>query len=440
MSQSEVTAPTSVEDVDQSTRLRALFSSAIGGAVEWYDYFLYGTMAGIIFGPLFFPSTHPAVSLALSFASFALAFVVRPIGGIIFSHIDDRVGPQKTLIATLFLMGGSPVLMGLLPTYASIGVWAPILLTSLRLVQGLALGGEWGGGLLLAVEYAPRTKRGLYGAVPQTGALFGLALGALAGSVTTGLFSEEGFRSIGWRIPFLLSIVLILVGLWIRTKVGETPSFAKVKAEHHEARVPIVETLRHQWRAVLITIGAKLIETATFFTFATFTISYASQTLKYRQGVVLNAVLISAVLAIPVMLFMGSLSDRIGRKRVYVGGVIAIFVFAIPYFWLLSLKNTFALVAALIIGFSIIWSTYGAVLGTLFAESFTADVRYTGISLGYQVGAALIGGPAPLIATALLVAYHNNYVPVGIFLMIVAVVSLIAVSFAKERRGADLDE
>ena len=440
MSQPGTAAPTTVDEVDQPTRLRALFSSAIGSAVEWYDYFLYGTMAGIIFGPLFFPSSDPAVSLALSFASFALAFLVRPIGGIVFSHIGDRVGRKKTLIATLSLMGGSTVLMGLLPTYASIGVWAPVLLTALRLIQGLALGGEWGGGLLLAVEYAPRSRRGLYGAVPQTGALFGLALGALAGSVTTALFTDEGFRTIGWRIPFLLSIVLILVGLWIRTKVGETPSFTKVKAEQHQARVPIVETLRHHWRAVLITIGAKLIETATFFTFATFTISYASQTLKYRQGAVLNAVLISAVLAIPVMLFMGSLSDRIGRKKVYVGGMVAMFVYAIPYFWLLSLHNTVALVAALIIGFSIIWSTYGAVLGTLFAESFTADVRYTGISLGYQVGAAVIGGPAPLIATALLAAYGGNYIAVGIFLMAVAVVSLIAVFFARERRGADLDE
>ena len=427
------------DDVDPRTRLKALFSSLVGGVVEWYDYFLYGTMAGIIFGPLFFPSTDPTVSLALSLASFALAFVVRPVGGIIFSHIGDRVGRKKTLVATLSLMGGSTVLMGLLPTYDTIGVWAPILLTTLRLIQGLALGGEWGGGLLLAVEYAPRDKRGLYGAVPQTGALFGLALGALAGSVTTSLFSDEGFKTIGWRIPFLLSVILILVGLYIRSKVGETPSFVKVKAEKHEAKVPIVETLKHHWKAVLTCIGAKLIETATFFIFATFTISYATNTLHYSQGTVLNAVLVSAVLAVPVMLFMGSLSDRIGRKKVYVGGVVAMFVFAIPFFWLLSLGNVAALVVAIIIGFSVIWSSYGAVLGTLFAESFSADVRYTGISLGYQVGAALIGGPAPLIATALLAAYSNSYVPVGIFLMLVAVVSLISISFARDRRGADLD-
>jgi len=429
---------TTSEEVSPRTRLRAVLASGVGGVVEWYDYFLYGTMAAIVFGPLFFPATDPTVGVALSLASFALAFVVRPLGGVIFSHIGDRVGRKKTLVVTLSLMGGSTVLMGLLPTYDSVGIWAPILLTALRLIQGLALGGEWGGGLLLAVEYAPREKRGLYGAVPQTGALLGLALGALAGSITTAVFSDEMFRSVGWRIPFVLSVVLIAVGLWIRNKVGETPSFQRVRAEKTEAQVPIVETFKHHWRAVIITIGAKFIETATFFIFATFTISYATNTLGYAQGAVLNAVLVAAVLAVPVMLFMGRLSDRIGRKKVFVAGVIAIFIYAIPFFWLISQKSVPLLIVALLIGFSIIWSSYGAVIGTMFAENFSPDVRYTGISLGYQVGAALIGGPAPLIATALLVKY-DSYLAVGVFIMIVAVVSLVAVSFARDRTGVDLD-
>jgi MFS family permease len=236
-----------------------------------------------------------------------------------------------------------------------------------------------------------------------------------------------------------LSIVLILVGLWIRTRVGETPSFRKVKAEGTEARLPIAETLRHHWRAVLITIGAKFVETATFFIFATFTVSYAVGTLGYQKSTTLNAVLTAALVAIPVMLFVGSLSDRIGRKKIYIAGAVAIFIYAIPYFWLLSQRSTFALYLAIIVGFGVIWSMYGAVLGTLFAESFSANVRYTGISLGYQVGAALVGGPAPLIATALIVEYHGSYVPVGVFIMLTAVVSLVAISFAREVRGRDLD-
>ena len=423
---------------DLANRQRALVGSAIGSAVEWYDYFLYGTMAGIVFGPLFFPSTNPNVSLMLSFASFALAFVVRPVGGILFSHIGDRIGRKKTLVVTLSLMGASTMLIGLLPQYATIGVWAPILLTLLRLIQGLALGGEWGGGLLLAVEYAPKDRRGLYGAVPQTGALFGLALGSLAASVTSSVFSDAQFQSFGWRLPFVLSFILVLTGLWIRNRVDETPSFRKVKSEARAVKVPIVETFRHHTRAVLVTIGAKFIETSTFFIFATFTISYAAR-LGYSRGVILNAVLLSAVLAIPAMLFFGSLSDRIGRKKVFVGGVILMALYAVPYFWLLSQKSVLLLNVACIIGFSIIWSTYGSVLGTLFAESFSANVRYTGISLGYQIGAALVGGPAPLIATALLVAFNDHYAPIAVFVIACAAISLIAISFAKEMRGRDLD-
>jgi metabolite-proton symporter len=424
--------------ISEADRRRALVASAIGSAIEWYDYFLYGTMSAIVFGNLFFPSTDPLTSQLLALASFALAFLVRPIGGIVFSHIGDKIGRKKTLVMTLAIMGLSTVLMGLLPTYAQIGVWAPILLTALRLFQGLALGGEWGGGVLLAVEYSPSNKRGLYGAVPQTGALFGLALGNVGTSILSGVFSEDEFLSYGWRIPFVVSIILVGLGLWIRNHVDETPSFKKVSAEHKEHRVPLFDTIEHHWRAVLIVIGAKVIETSTFFFFATFTISYLVER-GFARAHALNIILIAAVLAVPVMLYFGALSDRIGRKKLFMLGTLAIMVYIFPYFWLLNQGSGPLAALAVVLGFSLIWSSYGAVIGTLFAESFPPDVRYTGVSLGYQVGAAIVGGPLPLIATALLAYYNGSYVPVGVFIVGCGVVSLIALAFLKDRTGAELD-
>ena len=389
-------------------------------------------MAALVFQKLFFPNDDPYVSLMLSYASFGLAFLIRPIGGVLFSHIGDRIGRKKTLFITLSIMGGSTVLMGLLPDYQTVGIWAPILLIFLRLLQGLSLGGEWGGGLLLAVEYAPKNKRGFYGSIPQIGAMIGLSLASLSASLLTNLLSEEAFLSYGWRIPFLLSIVLVVVGLWIRNSIGETPSFKKVVESGEQVKVPLFETLTKHWRAVLTTIGAKFIETSTFFIFATFTISYAVDTVGYDRQDALNGILYAALLAIPVMMIVGSISDRIGRKKMFIAGIIAMFIYAIPYFWILSFKTPLAITLAIIIGFAIIWPMYGAILGTLFAESFSANVRYTGVSLGYQVGAALVGGPAPLIATALLVKFNNSYIPIGIFIMLCAVVSLIAILFTKE--------
>ncbi|MDR2332848.1 MAG: MHS family MFS transporter [Burkholderiaceae bacterium] len=431
--------------ISDADRRRALFGSAVGSTIEWYDYFLYGTMSSIVFGKLFFPSDDPVTSQLLALASFALAFLIRPIGGIVFAHIGDRVGRKKTLVMTLSIMGLSTVLIGLTPTYESIGIWSPILLTLLRLLQGLALGGEWGGGVLLAVEYSPANKRGFFGAVPQTGALFGLALGNLVTSGLSMAFSEEAFLSYGWRIPFVLSIVLVMIGMWIRNKVEETPSFRKV-AEQAKAnpaaaatkKLPLMETLTQHWRPVLIAIGAKFVETSTFFLFATFTISYLVG-LGYKRVEALNIVLIAAVIAVPVMLYFGALSDRIGRKKVFVWGTIVIALYAGPYFWLLNQGSAVISTLAVVLGFSVIWSTYGSVLGTFFAESFPPNVRYTGISLGYQVGAALVGGPMPLIATALLARYHGSYVPVAVFIALCALVSLIAISFTKDRTGQPLD-
>jgi MFS family permease len=428
---------TDVELIDSRTRARALMGSAIGSAVEWYDYFLYGTLAGIVFGPLFFPSDDPLTSTLLSLASFALAFVVRPIGGIIFSHIGDRIGRKKTLVMTLSLMGASTAAMGLLPTAAQVGATAGVLLTVLRLIQGLALGGEWGGGVLLAVEYSPRDKRGLYGAVPQTGALFGLALGNLTLSVLNSILSEEAFLSWGWRIPFLLSVLLVAFGLWIRHAVDETPSFRKVTQSRQTAKVPLAEVFRTQPKAVLIAIGAKLIETSTFFIFATYSVAYAVS-LGYTRVQALNAVLIAAVVAVPCMLAIGRLSDKVGRKKLYLIGIILAVVYIVPYFWLMNRLDPVVLTLSTVVGFAVIWSIYGALLGTFLAESFTADVRYTGISLGYQIGAALVGGPAPLIATAL-VGRTNNYPAIGIFIGICAVLSFIAVWFSRDRTGAVLD-
>jgi len=424
--------------LDARTRRRALWGSAVGSTIEWYDYFLYGTMSGLIFGPLFFPSDNAAVSQMLSLATFALAFVIRPFGGVIFSHIGDRIGRKKTLVITLSLMGVSTVLMGVLPTYAAIGLAAPILLTVLRVLQGVALGGEWGGGLLLAVEYSEKNRRGLYGAVPQTGAMLGLALGNIAVLASDAVFSDDQFESFGWRIPFLLSAVLLVVGLWIRKKIDETPSFKKVVESGTKAKVPLVETFRnHRW-TVLMATGAKVVETSTFFIFATFTLSYAVS-LGFERSTVLNAILVSAIVGFGAMLAVGAISDRIGRKRTFLGGTVAIFVYAIPFFWLLNQGSVVLLYVACLIGFGLIWPIYGALIGTLLAESFTPDIRYTGSSLGYQIGAAIAGGPAPLIATALLTAYDGAYVPIGLFVMTCAAISFIAVSFAKERAGQELD-
>lgn len=437
-SPANATAPQPAIEVSASDRRRALWGSAVGSTIEWYDYFLYGTMATAIFNVHFFPSEDPLVSSMLTFASFALAFVVRPIGGVIFSHIGDRIGRKKTLVITLTLMGVATMLMGVLPNYAAIGIAAPILLTLLRLVQGLALGGEWGGGLLLAVEYAPRNRRGFYGAVPQIGALAGLALGNIVTIAARTVFPEEAFESFGWRIPFLLSGVLLVVGLWIRSRIDETPSFRKVRAAGTTQKLPIATVLRKHWREVLLSTGAKFVETSTFFIFATFSISFAVG-FGYDFGTILGFLLVGSILGIGGMLFYGGLSDRIGRKKVFIGGSIAVAIFIFPYLAMLSSGNIALTGTAMIVSFAVIWPAYGSLIGTVLAENFAPEIRYTGASLGYQVGAAIVGGPAPLIATALLAAFTGSWVPVAFFVVFCAIVGAISVALVKTRHNEELD-
>lgn len=417
---------------------KALIASLIGSSIEWYDYFLYGTIAALIFSKLYFPSEDPVVGLMLAYTSFALPFFIRPLGGIIFSHIGDKIGRKKTLVMTLSLMGGATVLIGLLPTYEMIGIWAPILLIVLRLVQGLGIGGEWGGALLLATEYAPPKKRGFFGSIPQMGVTIGLLLGTLSISLMT-LLPNAQFEAWGWRVPFILSALLVFIGLWIRNGIDETPAFKEAKESGTISKVPLIDTFKYHWKEVLIAVGAKVVETAPFYIFGTFIISYATGTLGFERSSTLNAVTIATLVTTIMIPFMGKLSDKVGRKPLYIGGTIAMILFAFPYFYLLSLDSVLWLTVATVIGLGIIWAPITAVLGTMFSEIFSTSVRYTGVTVGYQLGAAIAGGTAPLIATALLSAYNNSFVPVALYIIGAAIISLIAVSFTKETRPIDTD-
>lgn len=417
---------------------KVLVASLVGSSIEWFDYFLYGTVAALVFNTAFFHSDDPTVGLMLAYASFALSFFIRPLGGVIFSHIGDKIGRKKTLVLTLSLMGGATVLMGFLPTYDQIGVIAPILLILLRLIQGIGLGGEWGGALLLAVEYAPKEKRGLFGSIPQMGVTVGLLLGTLALSLMT-LLPEAAFMSWGWRVPFILSAFLVIFGLWIRKGIEETPSFKKVQEKGEVAKIPFIETMRTHWKEVLIAVGAKVVETAPFYIFGTFIVSYATSQLGFSRTATLNAVTIATIVTTILIPIMGRQSDKVGRKKLYVGGTILMMLYAFPYFWLLHQGSVALLIVATILGLGIIWAPITAVLGTMFSEIFKSNVRYTGITLGYQIGAAVAGGTAPLVATALLATFNDSYVPVALYIILTAAISLIAVATVRDRKNEALD-
>jgi metabolite-proton symporter len=415
---------------------RALLASMIGSSIEWFDFFLYGSLAALVFNKIFFVSNDPVVGLLLAYLSFGLSFFIRPLGGIIFSHMGDKIGRKKTLIVTLSLMGGATFLIGLLPDYNTIGMWAPILLMLLRLCQGIGIGGEWGGSVLLAVEYSNKSNRGFYGSIPQLGVPVGMLLGTVCIAFLSSM-PEEQFLGWGWRVPFLLSAVLILIGLWIRKGIDETPAFKEAQKRGDIPKVPLFHTLRYHWRAVLITAGAKFAETGPYYIFATFVIAYATKYLGYDTITVLKAVAIANLVTIIMIPCMGKLSDKIGRKPLYIGGTVAMILFAFPYFYLLSLQSALWLTVATVIAIGIIWAPLEAVMGTMFSEIFSTKIRYTGISVGNQLGAAVFGGTAPMIALALLTAFNDSWVPVAIYIVVAGVVSLI--SLAAIREGKDLE-
>src|SRR5215510_5541961 len=424
-------------DPSESKSTKALVASLIGSSIEWYDYLLYGTVAPLVFVNLFFPMTDATSGLLLTYVTFALPFFVRPLGGVVFSHLGDKVGRKITLVFTLVLMGTATFLIGCLPDYAALGVLAPILLTTLRCIQGLGVGGEWGGALLLAVEHSSPHNRGFFGSVPQMGVPIGMLLGTVALSAVS-VLPEPSFLAWGWRMPFLLSAVLVFVGLWIRQGIDETPTFRQAKEAGQIARVPLVEILRHHWRAVLQAVGLKVVETAPFYVFSAFAVSYATLYVGFDKRVALNAVTLAALFTTVTIPLMGNLADRVGRKPLYITGTLAIMAFAFPYFWLVSLGSPLWFTVATVVALAVCWAPTTAVLGTLYSEIFSTQVRYTGVTLGYQMGSALAGGTAPLISTFLLEQFGHSWLPVAGYLVLVSGVSLCCIAVMRESWNADL--
>jgi MHS family shikimate/dehydroshikimate transporter-like MFS transporter len=412
-------------------------ASFIGTTVEWYDYFLYGTAAAVVFAPLFFPETEPLIGTLLAFATFGVGFAARPLGGIFFGHFGDRIGRKAMLVTTLLLMGIATFAIGLLPTYGQVGLLAPALLVFLRLVQGFSLGGEWGGAVLMATEYSPRGRRGFYGSWPQMGAFSGLLIG-------TGVFTlfsrlpEEQFLAWGWRIPFLLSIVLVGVGLFVRLKIAESPAFDRVKESGTESRMPIVDVFRDHRRSVLLAMGARMAENGVFYILAVFSISYITTTVGQDQSVALNAVLIGAAVGFFVIAGFGALSDKVGRRPVYMGGAAFSALFAFPFFWMLDTGSAPVIYLGVVLGIIGHAAMYGP-QAAFFSELFGTRVRYSGASIGYQLASVLAGGLSPFIAVALL-AWAGSFWPIALYMIGLCLLTLLAVYVATETYQSEDEE
>lgn len=411
---------------------RVLLASLSGSVIEWYDFYLYGTATGLVFSTLFFPSHDPSIGILLSFATFGIGYAARPIGSIIFGHFGDRIGRKAALILTLIGMGGSSFFMGVLPTYESVGLIAPIILVVLRLIQGIALGGEWGGAVLLATEYAPKGLRGLYGSIPQLGVPFGLVLGSLSLTVISYFTTDAQFLAWGWRIPFLFSVVLIVLALWIRGGIEETPEFKEQKESGQLAEFPIVEAVQNNWKNVLHAIGLKLGDG--FFNVFTmsFVLTFATVYLGYSNDIALTALTIGCATMIVTIPVVGYLSDFIGRKFIYIFGLVLMLLLSVPYFTMIGNSATWLYVMqAVMLG--IIWGTIFATQGTLFSELFPAKVRYTGLSFSYQVAAAIVGF-GPMAWTAMAEAYGPSPWVFGGFMMAFVALSLVLSIFVPDTR------
>jgi metabolite-proton symporter len=420
-----------------SVRLVAL-ASFIGTTIEWYDFFLYNTAAALVFNRLFFPSLDPLTGTLAAFGTYTVGFVARPLGGVVMGHYGDRVGRKSMLVLTLMLMGIATFLIGLIPSYDTIGIWAPIALVVLRVVQGFGVGGEWGGAVLMAVEHAPPGRRGFYGSWPQIGVPAGLVLSTAVFSLFASL-PDAQFITWGWRVPFLLSIGLVAVGLLIRVRILETPAFERVKQQKSEARMPVIEVLTKYPGEVLVAAGARVAENGGFYIFSAFTLVYATQHASIPRDTVLTGILIASTFELAAIPFFGGLSDRLGRRPVYLFGAVVTALIGYPLFWAFDQGSTaliwLGLIAAFVLGHAAMYGPQGAFL----SELFGTRVRYSGASLGAQLASVVAGGAAPLVATGLLREGYGRGA-IAIYLAIMALVTIVAVVLSRETLHRDVVE
>jgi metabolite-proton symporter len=415
---------------------KVVLASLIGTTIEWYDFFLYGSAAALVFNKLFFPEFEPLTGTLLAFATYALGFVARPIGGIVFGHFGDRVGRKRLLMLSLVLMGVATTLIGLLPTYARIGAWAPVLLVALRLVQGFAVGGEWGGAVLLAAEHGDARRRGFWASWPQAGVPAGNLLAAGVLAILAARLSDAEFLAWGWRVPFLLSAVLVAIGWWIRTSVAESRTFERERAGEAPPKVPALEVLRERPRGLLTGAGLRLGENISYYIITTFSITYMIEAGHLSKAQALDAILIGAAVHFFAIPALGRLSDRIGRRPVYAAGGLGMAAFGFLFFRMLGSGDMVQVVAAIVVALVLHGAMYGP-QAAFIAELFPTRIRYSGASIAYQLTSIVAGSLAPIIAVAL---YHQekSSLPVSIYVGAACLVSGIAALLARETRGVEL--